>query len=151
MRISGLTIGAALLSIWCAKRDVHATSRTVGSIVSTGQMIAPRFDHAAVLLPSGRVLIVGGIERNGVMQSSTELFDPASGRFIVTGRPQTQHGWGVTATLLRNGKVLIAGGSIGCDSPCYTASAELYDPDTGTFSPSSKNDGSTSGSPYGGS
>jgi hypothetical protein len=138
MRISGLTIGAALLSVWCAKPGLYTTSRTAGSIVRTGQMIAPRFDHAAVLLPSGRVLIVGGIERNGVMQSSAELFDPATGRFTVTGRPKTQHGRGVTATLLRTGNVLVAGGSTGCDSPCYTASAELYNPETGKFAPTGK-------------
>lgn len=35
-----------------------------------------------------------------------------------------------TATLLRNGKVLVAGGSSGGN---VTASAELYDPETGTF------------------
>jgi hypothetical protein len=35
-----------------------------------------------------------------------------------------------TATLLRNGKVLFAGGSSGGN---VTASAELYDPETGTF------------------
>jgi hypothetical protein len=92
-----------------------------------------RFEPAAVLLDSGRVLIVGGIERNGVMQPSAELFDPTTGRFTMTGKPLAQHGWGVTATRLRDGKVLIAGGSTGCDSPCYTASAELYDPATGTF------------------
>lgn len=138
MRISGLTIGVVLLGIWHAKPGVHATSRSIGSIVTTGQMVAPRFDHAAVLLPSGRVLIVGGIERNGIMQSSAELFDPASGRFIITGKPQAQHGWGVTATLLRDGKVLVAGGSTGCDSPCYTASAELYNPETGKFSATGK-------------
>jgi hypothetical protein len=85
------------------------------------------------------------------MQPSAEVFDPIAMQFTATGRPQTQHGWGVTATPLRSDSVLVAGGSTGCDSPCYTASAELYDPDTGTFSPTGKNDGSTSGSPYGGS
>ena len=133
LRIVGVTIGTLLLCVSCVEPGVRATSRTSGSIVTTGQMTAPRFDHAAVLLRTGRVLVVGGIERNGVMQPSAELFDPITGRFTVTGKPLAQNGWGVTATLLQNGKVLIAGGSTGCDSPCYTASAELYDPATGTF------------------
>jgi hypothetical protein len=132
-RIVGVAAGALLLSACCSEPGVDATSRTAGSIVPTGQMIAARFDHAAVLLPTGRVLMVGGIERNGVMQPSAELFDPATRRFAATGRPLAQHGWGVTATLLKTEKVLVAGGSTGCDSPCYTASAELYDPATGTF------------------
>jgi hypothetical protein len=138
LRIVGVTTGALLLSICCYESGVRATGRTSGSIITTGAMIAARFDHAAVLLPTGHVFIVGGIERNGVMQPSAELFDPATGRFTITGRPLTQHGWGVTATLLRDGKVLVAGGSTGCDSPCYTASAELYDPATGTFAPTGK-------------
>jgi hypothetical protein len=112
---------------------VDAMGRTPGSIVTTGPMTVARFDQAAVLLPTGRVLIVGGIERNGVMQPSAELFDPATAHFTTTGRPLTQHGWGATATLLEDGQVLVAGGSTGCDSPCYSASAELYDPAKGTF------------------
>jgi len=135
MRAVGFTMG--LLSLSSSYFD-RATSPASGSIVRAGQMIAARFDHAAVLLPSGRVLIVGGIERNGVIEPSAEVFDPATGQFTATGRPQTQHGWGVTATLLRSHSVLVAGGSTSCDSLCYTASAELYDAETGTFSPTGK-------------
>jgi len=138
LRTIGAITGAFLLSINCSELGVRAASHTAGNIVTTGQMIAARFDHAAVLLPSGRILIVGGIERNGVMQPSAETFDPVTGRFTTTGKPQAQHGWGVTATLLRDGKVLVAGGSTGCDSPCYTASAELYDPATATFASTGK-------------
>ena len=109
--------GALLVSLSWPGPGIRATSRTGGTIVATGQMTAARFDHAAVLLSTGRVLIVGGIERNGVMQPSAELFDPATGHFKATGKPLVQHGWGVTATLLQNGKVLVTGGSTGCDSP----------------------------------
>ena len=133
LRIMCVTAGSFLLSIWCLEPGVDATGRTSGSIVTTGSMTVARFDHAAVLLPTGRVLIVGGIERNGVMQPSAELFDPATAHFTATGKPLTQHGWGVTATLLEDGQILVAGGSTGCDSPCYSASAELYDPAKGTF------------------
>lgn len=138
LRIVAGTIGAFLLSLCCSDAGVRATNRTAGSVVATGPMTVARFDHAAVLLPTGRVLVVGGLERNGVMQPSAELFDPATGRFTATGKPLAQHGWGVTATLLKNGKVLVAGGSTGCDSPCFTAFAELYDPATGTFAPTGK-------------
>ena len=113
----------------------NAASNTAGSIAATGDLTAIRFDHAAALLSDGRVLVVGGISRNGVMQPTAELFDPATGRFARVGDPQSQHGWGVMATTLSNGKVLVAGGSTGCDSPCYTASAELFDPASGTFAP----------------
>ena len=133
LRMISAAAGTLTLSLCCSEIGVYATSQTAGTIVSTGQMTAARFDHAAVLLHSGRVLIVGGIERNGVMQPSAELFDPATEHFTATRDPITHHGWGVTATLLQSGKVLVAGGSTGCDSPCFTASAELYDPSTGTF------------------
>jgi hypothetical protein len=49
------------------------------------------------------------------------------GTFTATGE-MTAARTGHTATLLDNGKVLIAGGS-------GAISAELYDPDTGTFTP----------------
>jgi hypothetical protein len=64
LRIVGVTFGT-LLCICCAGWGVRATSRTGGRIATTGQMTVARFDHAAVLLRTGRVLIVGGLERNG--------------------------------------------------------------------------------------
>jgi hypothetical protein len=103
----------------------------------TGQMSAPREYHSATLLPSsGKVLVVGGFntQTGNTIAATAELFDPASGTFSLTGSPSTpraQH----TATLLQNGKVLIAGGqSLSPNNPGLT-SAEIYDPATGVFTP----------------
>src|SRR6266550_1143955 len=66
------------------------------------------------------ILGASGIPRIATAQS-TGTFTPTGSMTI----PRTGH----TATLLANGKVLIAGGN----GPL--ASAELYDPSTGTFTP----------------
>lgn len=109
--------------------------KPVGTIVPTGNTTVPRFDHTATLLAAGNVLIVGGMERNGVTDASAELYDPATGRFTPAAKMKGQRGWGSTATRLANGEVLIAGGATGslCSPDCHLASAELYDPATGSF------------------
>lgn len=109
-----------------------AEGSSVGSIVATANMTVPRFSHTATLLPKGKVLIAGGMERNGVFLRTAELYDPATGRFTPAGKMQSTRGFGATATLLPNGQVLIAGGR--GDASC-NRSAELYDPAAGVFTP----------------
>jgi hypothetical protein len=60
------------------------------------------------------------------------LYDPATGTFAATGSLISGRGLH-TATLLPNGKVLIAGGFGGDVSQTTFSSAELYDPATGLF------------------
>jgi hypothetical protein len=106
---------------------------TSGSFAATGSLAAARNFHTATLLQDGRVLIVGGSGAFGGFLSSAELYDPATGLFTPTGsllRARSQH----TATLLASGKVLVAGGYTDGSSPAGAATAELYDPVTGTFS-----------------
>jgi hypothetical protein len=68
----------------------------------------------------------------GAINGSTTLTVTA-GFFVCTGSLNTARGLH-TATLLNNGMVLMAGGQ-GSSSGSYLASAELYDPATGTFTP----------------
>jgi hypothetical protein len=105
-----------------------------GMFSANGNMVFPRVWHSATLLPNGKVLIAGGWGGYGWVGnylSSAELYDPTTGTSTSTGYMTTfrsDH----TATLLPNGKVLIAGGT--SDGYSYPNLAELYDPDTGSFS-----------------
>ncbi len=108
-----------------------------GTFSPTGSMGAARQLHTATLLSDGRVLIVGGaaVAFGGPALESAELYDPAGGTFSPTGsmaHPREAH----TATLLPDGRVLVAGGTtITFGTSTYDAFAELYDPTSGTFSP----------------
>ncbi len=106
-----------------------------GSFAPTGALGHERSRAGAVLLGNGKVLVAGGSDGSGPM-TSAELYDPASGGWTATGSLQTAR-CSPTMTLLPNGKVLAAGGSIECNTDNFdfqqTASAELYDPASGTW------------------
>ncbi|WP_434042783.1 MULTISPECIES: kelch repeat-containing protein [Sorangium] len=112
-------------------------------------MSSARQRHAATLLDDGRVLVTGGAEiyrgeeeeeeeeeEEGSEFASAEIYDPVSGSWALTA-PMTigrsQH----TATLLVDGRVLVAGGSAvegESDWSRYLADAEIYDPTAGSWS-----------------
>ena len=109
---------------------------TTGSFTATGTMATARRWHTATRLPDGRVLIAGGYNSpTGSSLSSAEIYDPATGMFTATGDMSIGRATHAAA-LLNTGKVLVTGGAIFV--PTYgsavTASAELYDPASGTFS-----------------
>ena len=101
-----------------------------GTFAATGSMSGTRSWHVAILLLNGKVLVLG----NSMRSTSAEVYDPGTGTFSTTGPMTVARGAGVAAVLLANGKVLVAGGRgdlIGTE--VALASAEVYDPATGTF------------------
>jgi hypothetical protein len=84
----------------------------------SGNMHYPRRQHNAVILPDGKVFIVGGSSASGFDTSSspvlpTEMWDPATGQFTVMSSIAVYRGYHSTALLLADGRVLSAGGNVG--------------------------------------
>lgn len=135
----------ALLSTMVAKTGV-----AVGATCTwqpTGPLLTGVENPTLTLLSSGRALLSGGARAGGSSSAEThttttlaELYDPAEGRWSQTGSMATArilH----TATLLGSGldagglvgDVLVTGGETSPNKS--VASAELYDPSTGLWSP----------------
>jgi hypothetical protein len=109
---------------WVPLSDAEIYDPVTGTFSLTGSLNDARYFHTATLLPSGKVLITGGVGTQDSL-ASAELYDPATGVFTRTGSMSVQRG-GPVATLLLDGHVLITGDR---ETP------ELYDPATGSFEP----------------
>lgn len=97
-----------------------------------GPMNHRRYDHIAVTLPNGKVLVAGGVGDNQNRIAVAELYDPVTRAFSLSGSLNL---WREVprANLLDNGKVLITGGTPSYGYYDGTAAAEVFDPDNETF------------------
>ena len=100
-----------------------------GSFTAAGNLTVKRHKHDATRLADGRVLIIGGSdERDGDgAYRNAEVFNPVNKTFTAVENNMNSARYKLqgTAILLKNGKVLIAGGA---------NRAEVFDPATNSFS-----------------
>jgi N-acetylneuraminic acid mutarotase len=105
-----------------------------GTWSAAGTPSAQVEDHTATLLSNGKVLVAGGF--GSLSTRASDVYDPATNTWSSTGdmtRARHFH----TATLMPDGRVLVTGGNTttSTSSNEVQATAELYDPATGTWSP----------------
>jgi N-acetylneuraminic acid mutarotase len=108
---------------------------------SVASMSTPRVGHTATALPDGTLLVTGGInfiqgEPAGTAYTSAEIYDPIANSWSSAGNMAVKRA-GHTATLLEDGRVLVAGGSSDDTLLTATGSAEIYDPATRAWSSTS--------------
>jgi N-acetylneuraminic acid mutarotase len=142
-----LPSGSILVAGGCISNCLGATTASAelynsvsGKWSYTGTMVKARTYFGMVLLPGGKVLVAGGctgLNANGCsgVSSAAEIYNPATGKWASTGAMTAARG-NLTATLLPNGQVLVAGGIDPAGNPLGTA--ELYNPATGKWTMTGK-------------
>ncbi|RKI74024.1 hypothetical protein D7X55_03710 [Corallococcus sp. AB049A] len=118
------------------RQQSQAASTMTGSLAK----VRAQIPHTRLL--DGRVLVAGGMEFNDIFlpqgkpyHATAELYDPKTGTWSFTGSMNQIRDL-ATAERLANGQVLVAGGHENNTVQTRTvhATAELFDPATGTWS-----------------
>jgi N-acetylneuraminic acid mutarotase len=108
---------------------------TTGAWRPAGSLRTARSSHAAALLPSGDVLVIGGFAADGSSTRSAERYSAATGQWSSADDmlvARTAH----SATTMPDGVVLIVGGFVQSgDQLDVTASVERYEPSANAFVP----------------
>ena len=142
-----LSNGEILIAGGCVADCLGATTASAelyhslsGTWTSTSAMETARVYFSMVRMHSGEILVAGGctgLDANGCtgVTNKAEIYNPATGKWTATGSMTAARG-NLTATLLPNGQVLVAGGINSVGDPLGTA--ELYNPATGKWTATGK-------------
>ena len=137
---SGLALGSTGATATIGTVSAGATvSVTTNTWTAAPAMPTERVaGHTATLLPSGQLLVVGGVKSAGAGTAAADLFDPASATWTPMA-PMNVMRSSHAATLLADGRVLVTGGSTVSSAAAKgyvnNTSAEIYDPVANTWTP----------------
>lgn len=112
-----------------ASRSAEIYDPRTSSWSPTRMLSVARYDHAAALLPDGRVLVAGGSNFEFQMQQfldTTDVYDPTTGQWTPGPKLHLPRFTPLSATLA-DGRIVITGGS--------KTLVEVFDPATSTWSP----------------
>ncbi|MFN2404596.1 MAG: Ig-like domain repeat protein, partial [Pyrinomonadaceae bacterium] len=126
----GRTLFAKAAEMIAPAKAAHADHALAAAELETSSstMATERRGHTATRLADGRVLIAGGENASGPLNTA-EIYDPVAATFSTSGNmneARADH----SATLLADGRVLIMGGR---NAAGGLASTEIFDPVTGAF------------------
>ncbi|OGL40847.1 MAG: hypothetical protein A2042_07530 [Candidatus Schekmanbacteria bacterium GWA2_38_11] len=130
----------ALTNPYTVNTSVDIYNPATNTMTPAAPMSQKRLSHMGATLKDGRVLVCGGRTTNvgttpgaGVV-ASAEIYNPATNTWTPTGSLNIARRSG-TATVLNDGRVLIAGGQdrASATSALPMSSNEIYNPATGTF------------------
>jgi hypothetical protein len=121
--LSGLASAVYLL-------ESHTLDRATGEMRPVAAILTPRERHAAVTLPDGAVLLVGGLDTDGTPLASAEVYVPwlgTAGRMLPAGG-MTQARFDAAAVALADGSIVVVGG-VGADGTTPLDTVERFVPD----------------------
>ncbi len=137
LRNGTVLIAGGLGSGWTFLASSEIYDPATGQFSRTGDMTVARESHTAVTLHDGRVLICGGHRgrhADVTLYASTEIYDPNRGVFRRSGDMRTRR-HKHDAILMRDGRVLVSGGTDERDFDGVYASTEFFDPRSEAFTP----------------
>jgi hypothetical protein len=136
--------GKVLIAGWAtvSGKTAELYNPTTKTFSYTGSLVAGDGEPDLLArLVDGRVLVAGGFT-----SAAAQIYDPTGGIFTQTGSLSIARA-GATMTLLNNGNVLVAGGLhfITGGGVTYLKTAEIFNPATGSWSPTGSMIGARAG------
>lgn len=128
MRARRFTLPACIALLALAAGRPWTSTTTDQAIQRVATLHTARAAHTATALPSGDILLVGGMTGSGGSLASVERFRPGDNSIhevASLATPREAH----SATLLPDGRIVVAGGYNGE----YLRSIEVFDPSTNRF------------------